>query len=374
MGRDVDLLFDARHVQQSGIGTYIRTELPHLEEAFAQRGLTLAVLADESNRPVLRDTTRVVISKPAGAPMYSRQEQTAWAHALNATRPRAMWVPHYPFPFALLAPRHRRTKLFVTVHDVLHIQERATTGQHWTFRAYARTMLTVDARRATRILTPSHSTAAALTAAVPSARVAVTPLPVEDTWFEPADPTRAPVEGRYLLYVGNTKWHKDLTTLINAFGEVAAAVPHKLVIAGGGESVKNFDDRIGVLAEQAGNVQIVGRIDFDALRALVAGADLLVMPSLYEGVGLPPLEAMASHTAVLASSIPALRETCGQGADYFAPRDHHALARLIRTCCEDDAARAALAERGWSHVTQRQARISRTAAAETVCAELGSAP
>jgi glycosyltransferase involved in cell wall biosynthesis len=370
MGRDVDLLFDARHVAQSGIGTYIRTELPHLEEAFAQRGLTLAVLADESNRPVLRDTTRLVVSEPAAAPMYSRQEQMAWAHALDALRPRAMWVPHYPFPFALLSPRHRRTKLFVTVHDVLHIQERAITGQHWTFRAYARTMLTVDARRATRILTPSHSTEHALTAAVPSARVTVTPLPVEDTWFEPADPARSPVDGRYLLYVGNTKWHKNLTVLIRAFGEVAAAVPHRLVIAGGGESVKNFDDRIGVLAEQARNVQIVGRIDFDALRALVAGADLLVMPSLYEGVGLPPLEAMASRTAVLASSIPALRETCGDGAEYFAPHDHDALARLIRTYCDDDAARSALAERGWLHVTQRQARISRSAAAETVCTAL----
>jgi glycosyltransferase involved in cell wall biosynthesis len=374
MGRDVDLLFDARHVQQSGIGTYIRTELPHLEEAFARRGLTLAVLADESNRPVLRESTRVIISEPAAAPMYSRQEQKAWAHALAVARPRAMWVPHYPFPFALLSPRHRRTRLFVTVHDVLHIQERAITGQHWSFRAYARTMLSVDARRATRIFTPSHSTEAALTTAVPSARVTVTPLPVEDTWFEPAEPARSPVEGRYLLYMGNSKWHKAVTTLIKAFGEVAASVPHKLVIAGGGESVKNFDDRIAVLAEQSYNVQIVGRVEFDALRALVARADLLVMPSLYEGVGLPPLEAMASHTAVLASNIPALRETCGDGADYFAPLDHQALARLIRTYCEDDAARTALAERGWSHVTRRQERISRTAAAEALCAELESAP
>lgn len=373
MGRDVDLLFDARHVQQSGIGTYIRTELPHLEEAFAQRGLTLAVLADESNRPELRDATRMIVSEPAAAPMYSRQEQMAWAHALNATRPRAMWVPHYPFPFALLQPRHRRTKLFVTVHDVLHVQERAVTGQHWTFRAYARTMLNLDARRAARIITPSHSTETALRAAVPSARVTVTPLPVEDTWFEPADPARSPVTGRYLLYVGNTKWHKNLTVLIKAFTEVASSIPHKLVIAGGGESVKNFDDRIGALAARADKVEIVGRIEFGALRALVAGADLLVMPSLYEGVGLPPLEAMASHTAVLASSIPALAETCGDGAEYFSPHDHDALARLIRTYSDDDAARSALAERGWRHVTQRQARISRTAAAEAVCAALGAA-
>jgi glycosyltransferase involved in cell wall biosynthesis len=370
MRRDVDLLFDARHVQQSGIGTYIRTELPYLEEVFARRGLHLAVLADDSNRPVLRDTTSVIVSDPAVAPMYSRQEQKAWAHALSVAQPRAMWLPHYPFPFALLQPRNRRVKLFVTVHDTLHIREHAITGQNWTFRAYARTMLNVDARRATRIFTPSRSTETALLEAVPSARVTVSPLPIEDIWFEKADPARSPVEGRYLLYVGNTKWHKNLTVLIKAFGEVSRSLPHKLVIAGGGEAVKNFDDRIGVLAEQAENVRIVGRIEFDALRALVAGADLLVMPSLYEGVGLPPLEAMASHTAVLASRIAALEETCGDGAEYFNPRDHHSMARLIRAYCDDDAARAALEARGWSHVTQRQARISRTAAAEAICTEL----
>jgi len=370
-GTHTDLLFDARHVQQSGIGTYIRTELPHLEDAFARHGLSLAVLVDEANRPTLRETTKVVVSDPPAAPMYSRQEQKAWGRALREVRPRAMWLPHYPFPFPLLLPRNRRTKYFVTVHDTLHIREQSITGQNAAFRAYARTMLTVDGRRATRIFTPSHTTAAALTDAVPSARVTVTPLPVEDLWFTAADTARSPVDGRYLLYVGNTKWHKNLPVLIDAFGQVAQSLPHKLVIAGGGESVKNFDERIGVLAEQAQNVEIVGRIDFDALRALVARADLLVMPSLYEGVGLPPLEAMASRTAVLASDIPALRETCGEGAEYFDPHDAGALAGLIRTYCTDDAARAALAERGWAHVTERQARISRsTAAAETVCAEL----
>lgn len=370
MRRDVDLLFDARHIQQSGIGTYIRTELPNLEEAFAQRGLHLAVLCDDSNRPDLRDTTSVIVSHPPAAPMYSVREQRAWRNALRIVDPRAMWVPHYPFPFALLRPRHRRVKLYVTVHDTLHLREHAITGQNWMFRAYARTMLNADAHRSTRIFTPSRSTETALVAAVPSARVTVTPLPIEDAWFATADPARSPVADRYLLYVGNTKWHKNLTLLIKAFAEVSALIPHKLVIAGGGEAVKNFDDRIGALAKRADKVQIVGRIEFDALRALVAGADVLVMPSLYEGVGLPPLEAMASRTAVLVSRIPALEETCGDGAEYFDPHDQHELARLIGTYCTDSAARALLEARGWSHVTQRQARITRTAAAAAVCADL----
>jgi glycosyltransferase involved in cell wall biosynthesis len=366
------LLFDARHIRQSGIGTYISTELPYLEEVFAQRQLSLAVLVDQDKIPPLRKSAQVVHSQPADASMYSRQEQQAWNAALNATRPRAIWLPHYPFPFALLRPRNRRTQLFVTVHDTLHIQDGRITGQNAGFRAYARTMLNLDVRKATTIFTPSHSTAASLKEVAPSAPVTVTPLPVEKAWFNPVDPSLSPVEGKYILYVGNTKWHKNLTVLFKAFGEVSQSISQNLVIAGGGESVKNSDGRIDLLADdQADRVRIVGRVSFEALRALIAGADLLVMPSLYEGVGLPPLEAMASHTAVLASSIPSLQETCGEGADYFDPHDHRALGDLLRRYCNDDDATAALAARGWTQVNKRQSQISFTAAAEAICAQLG---
>ena len=126
-----------------------------------------------------------------------------------------------------------------------------------------------------------------------------------------------------------------------------------------------------VLAEEQGDrVQVMGRLDFEVLRSLVAGADLLVMPSLHEGAGLPPIEAMASHTAVLASDITALRETCGDGADYFNPYDRRALADLLRTYCLDDSARDGLAARGWAHVTTRQAGLSFQHAVEVVASEL----
>jgi glycosyltransferase involved in cell wall biosynthesis len=103
---------------------------------------------------------------------------------------------------------------------------------------------------------------------------------------------------------------------------------------------------------------------------LVAAADFLVMPSLYEGAGLPPLEAMASRTAVLSSDISVLRETCGDGADYFDPHDRGALTRMMQSYCENDAARSDLAARGYAHVVQRQQEICATAAADEICGEL----
>ena len=120
-------------------------------------------------------------------------------------------------------------------------------------------------------------------------------------------------------------------------------------------------------------MQVMGRLDFAVLRALVAGADLLVMPSLHEGAGLPPIEAMASHTGVLASDIAALRETCGDGADYFDPYDASTLVPLLRRYGTDDGDRAALATRGWTHVMTRQASSSLRPGAEAVADELARA-
>ncbi|KGI67291.1 glycosyltransferase family 4 protein [Mycolicibacterium rufum] len=360
--RRVDLLFDARHIRQSGIGTYIATLLPSLEETFVKRGLSLAVLANEGAVPEVQHAT-VVTAAPAV--MYTVGEQRVWAHALSTARPRGFWVPHYPFPFAAL--RHRGMKLFTTVHDTMHVRPAEISGQSTARRAYARTMFRLDGRFADLVFTPSEATATTLRALSPRARTMVTPIPVDEEWFAPVDPALSPVSGPYVLYVGNAKWHKNLPLLLTAFGDVAGEVPHRLVIAGSGEALRGGDERVPALAAALGDrVQVMGRLDFAVLRALVAGADLLVMPSLHEGAGLPPIEAMASHTAVLASDIPALRETCGDGADYFDPTDRAGLAALLRALCRDEDARAKLAARGWAHVTARQAGLSLAPAAEAV--------
>ena len=370
-GAPVDVLFDARHIRQSGIGTYIKAQLPYLEQTLAERQLSLAILSDQDTVPPVCESTRVIFSRPCGAPMYSMQEQKAWDHALRITRPRAVWLPQYPYPLALFRSSNKRIQTFVTVHDTIHLLPRNISSQSRAHRMYARTMLNVDARMCRRIFTPSQATATSLIEVAPSAQVLVTPIPVDKSWFSPADLNLSPVHDPYILYVGNVKRHKNLPILLKAYLDVAQAIPHKLVIAGGGESLRTLDERIHELAaDQGDRVHLTGRLDFDTLRSLVACADLLVMPSLHEGAGLPPLEAMASRTAVLSSNIPALKETCGDGAEYFDPHDHETLANLIRTFCRDDDARSGLAARGWSHVTKRQSQISLTAAVDAVCSEL----
>lgn len=369
-GQRIDLLFDARHIRQSGIGTYIGLQLPHLEAVFAERGLTLGVLAAAHAVPEVSPET-VVVTESTRAPMYSPAEQRVWNDALTATRPRSLWVPHYPFPLAVLRPRHRGTVVFVTVHDTMHVQPYEVSGQSRARRTYARAMFGLDARRSRRVFTPSQATAATLRAIAPTAKVTVTPIPVDEQWFTPVDPERCPTVAPYLLYVGNAKWHKNLPLLLEAYREIGREVPHTLVIAGSGEALRGGDERVTALATELGDrVVVMGRLDFEVLRSLVAGADVLVMPSLHEGAGLPPIEAMAAHTAVVASDIPALRETCGDGAEYFDPRDRAGLAALLRRLCRDDEARSKLAAQGWAHVCTRQAGLTLRPAAEVVAGEL----
>ncbi len=181
--RPVDLLFDARHIRQSGIGTYIRTQLPHLEEAADRHGLSLAVLAEDGTLPPLRPSTAVVAASPQAAGMYTPAEQRVWRRAFDTVNPRAVWVPHYPFPFARLLPRHRRMLTYMTVHDTIHLLPETVSGQSAARRMYARVMLSADARWARRIFTVSEATATTLTSIVRSARTMVTPIPVDDVWF-----------------------------------------------------------------------------------------------------------------------------------------------------------------------------------------------
>lgn len=373
--RSTDLLFDARHIEQSGIGTYIRVQIPRLEDVLTRHGLTLTVLADSDTVLDVGANTEVVTAQPPAAGMYSLDEQRAWDRAVRSTRPRAVWTPHYPFPMTLWRRSNRRILYFATVHDDNHLLPQDISGQGAAKRLYARLMLEFDARRSVTIFSPSQAAADALAKIAPSARYVVTPIPVDEKWLRPVDPQLSPVAGGYVLYLGNVKRHKNLPTLLAAYADVHADIPQNLVIAGSGASVRMLDERVHTQAAALGErVQMIGRLEFDQLHALVAGADLLVMPSLNEGAGLPPVEAMASHTPVVCSSIPSLRETCGDGADYFDPHDERQLAILLRSLCLDSAARAELAARGWAHVTRRQAQLDTDAAANTIVAALERCP
>jgi glycosyltransferase involved in cell wall biosynthesis len=184
--------------------------------------------------------------------------------------------------------------------------------------------------RAAVVLTPTQAVAAELadTYSISPDRIRVTPMGVDDAWFA-ATAARPPgLPEQYLLAVGTREPRKGLDVLLSAYRLLLAdriEVP-ALVIAGG----SGWGPALDTAKLTRDQVITLGYVDRPRLRGLVAGASLLAFPSFYEGFGLPPLEAMASGTPVVATDIPAIREVVGSHARLAPPHDAPALAAALQ--------------------------------------------
>ena len=158
----------------------------------------------------------------------------------------------------------------------------------------------------------------------------------------------------YILFVGTIEPRKNLTTLLEAFAQLPAALrrEHPLILAGhpGWRTEPIYAAAADLRAE--GTVRFLGGVPDQALPELYAGAVLFVYPSLDEGFGLPPLEAMACGTPVIISDAPALVEVSGPAARVVPRRDPGALTAALTDLLADPAERARLAAAGQRHASQ----------------------
>jgi glycosyltransferase involved in cell wall biosynthesis len=152
---------------------------------------------------------------------------------------------------------------------------------------------------------------------------------------------------RYLLAVGTVEPRKDLPTLVAAFDDLAARHPDlRLVIAGAdGWGAEALTAAVAA-ARHRDRVVRLGWVDDAGRAALVREAAVFAYPSLYEGFGLPPVEAMAAGTPVVATRAGSLPEVCGEGADLVPPGDTGALAGALERVLGDPGHAAALVARG----------------------------
>lgn len=159
-------------------------------------------------------------------------------------------------------------------------------------------------------------------------------------------------EEPYVLAVGTIQPRKNYQMLIRAFRPVAEALPHNLTIAGGKGWL--YDDMLAEAARQGlqERVRFIGFVDDADLPALYSGADLFVFPSLYEGFGLPLLEAMACGTPVLTSNASSLPEVAGETAVQLSPHDQAAWTNGMLSLLTDPQAQARLATAGLARVEQ----------------------
>lgn len=183
-------------------------------------------------------------------------------------------------------------------------------------------------------------------------RVTVTPLAAGPR-FQSVDPRtvdelkrRLNLPDRYVLYVGVNKPHKNLVRLTEAWAQVTASgnKGYHLVVAGR-EDPRYPQAREHVAMSGLGNVMFLGEVGEEDLPALYSGAELFVFPSLYEGFGLPVIEAMACGTPVACSNVSSLPEVAGDAAVLFDPHTPESIATAIRRLLSDTELRDQLRQR-----------------------------
>jgi glycosyltransferase involved in cell wall biosynthesis len=323
----LNIAMDARMVNASGIGTYIRgllSALPSLLGATDQ--LSLIGRPEElPDWPVL----------PASAPIYSLREQWQVAEAFRRSRSRLLHVPHYNVP-VLAAKRS-----VVTVHDLIHLRFPQFLTSPLAL-SYARFFLHRIVPRARAVLTVSeHSKRDIMEIlGIPEGKITVSPHGVSER-FHPRPPEEIAaglaedgLRPGYLLYVGNLKEFKNVPLLVATYeklrGNRADFPPLVLV---GRNFIRGFEQR---LREISGIVWLPS-VSQDRIPLLYCGARALVYPSLYEGFGLPPLEAMASGTPVICSHRASLSEVVGESALLIDPESVAELTGAIGRILADDA-------------------------------------
>ncbi|RYZ14861.1 MAG: glycosyltransferase family 1 protein [Alphaproteobacteria bacterium] len=255
---------------------------------------------------------------------------------------------------APLPIRMSGVKRVVTIHDLIPIRLPYTTPDNKSeFIARARTCV----RESDLVITVSEASKADIVNLldVDPSKVAVTyqssdlqPLTVEEQSRLPNGLSRfGIVPGEYLLCVGAQEPKKNVRRLIEAYLEIDTPMP--LVLAGprGWMWEQEVGAALAPLSEKArARLKFTGYIDRDDLRRLYAGACALVYPSLYEGFGLPALEAMISGCPVVTSNISSLPEVCGDAAIYVDPFDRNAIRQGIEQVVENAELRSQLSGAG----------------------------
>lgn len=350
------LVVDARMINASGIGVYLKNTLPFLAEKYDTTLLGDPHELAKFNWPA---NTRIL---SVSAPIYSLNEQWQLFRKIPACD--VFWSPHYNVPLLPLPARKR----VVTIHDTYHLAYQHTLSLFK--KAYARYFLRTAALRSSAVITVSHFSKAELMAYTGVSTVAVSVIynGIQAATFNTASlgSAREKLQERlldfpkqpFLLFVGNVKPHKNLLTLLKAYAQAIKSqdIPHHLLIVGQQDGFITGDQAVGAYLRAhpalQERVHFTGYVKDQDLPLLYNAASLFVFPSLYEGFGLPPLEAMACGCPVIASNTASVPEVCGQAALYFDPLDIPALTGLILRVLREKDLREELQKLGFKQAMQ----------------------
>ena len=355
-----------------GIGRYVRNLAPALMPLLtAGESLTVldspaAAKPGEATAPTLElEGAFHLPVKTVTAPVTPLDMRQQWLIPLLLKQLRADRAALYHSPYYVM-PYRTGLPTLLTFYDVIPLKfpKSVPAGARLFFRLAA----TLALRAANHVVAISGAARSDLVSCfrIPASKVTVTPL-AAGARYRPQtaaevgrvrDKYRLP--DRFLLYLGINKPHKNLPALVDAYAQTASRLAAPLVIAGA------WDNRYPQSKQRARRhrlgdaVRFLGPIDERDLPALYSAATLFVFPSLYEGFGLPVLEAMACGTPVACSNTASLAEVTGEAALLFDPHSVAAIRDALSELIEDGRQRARRSEQGLA----RAGRFSWQATAE----------
>ncbi len=358
---------DVRRIGDFGIGTHIRNLVHSLDRL--ERENHYLLVTNEPAAPALAALGENFERVHFNPPGHSLARRAAFAWFLRRLRADVYHVPLNTVPLAMPRP------YIVTVHDMssLIYPERRARGMHlWRYER--------GLRRANRVIAVSEATRRDLedVLGIPSDRIRVI-YNAPDPAFQRAErPVIASAggdsEARYppemehtldryqinfpfLLYAGTIRPQKNIPRMIEAFSIVRQELENNPVYHGlkliiiGDEISRAPEVRRAVIQSRVEHaVRFLGFVPIDTLRVFYQAASVFVFPSLYEGFGLPPLEAMACGTPVVSSALSSLPEVVGDAAVIVNPENVFDIARGVREALLDETLRCTLVERGFEQV------------------------
>ncbi len=345
---------DARKLHDFGIGTYIRNLLRQLARLDQDTEYVLLCRpADAAGLSTLGENFRPVTE---GAGNYSVAEQLKVPLALKRERVTLFHAPHYVLP-PLVSCRS-----VVTIHDCIHLMFPQYLPNRLALR-YARTFITLAARRANRVLTVSESSKRDILRFVDTEPDKIDVIyNAHDERFsrQPREEDvervreRFQLQDEFVLYAGNVKPHKNLERLIDAFHLVRSRGLDQLKLVVIGDQVSKYASlRRAVHRHNLHKyVRFLGHLPEETLAVMYRLAGVFVFPSLYEGFGLPPLEAMASGTPVVTSNVSSLPEVTGDAAVLVDPLEPAAIADGIFRVLTNESLRRELRQKGLARASQ----------------------
>jgi glycosyltransferase involved in cell wall biosynthesis len=332
----VKILFDTRKIQDYGIGVYIR----NLFQGFAEHKDFECRAVHLKGTPYL-DVPRSSIVE-VSAKNYDFREHIEIPWKTRKHKDFCYFSPHYVYPLFIAQP------LFITVHDLIHFKFphlfqpalRVEMGKF--FMRQVR-------KKATAVFTVSQCTKNDLQElfGFDGSRIHVIYNGIAEEFFQ-QEQQPSFFDFPYLLYTGNLKPHKNLPVLIEAFSMIKERFPDFRLVLAGVQPDRAFKQELARLGIEK-KVVTTGYLTQKELIRYIDGAEFFVFPSLYEGFGFPPLEAMARRKAVISSPGGSLREVLGENALYFSPNSAEELSAKLLFVIQNEGIRKEFEKKGFAH-------------------------